>query len=49
VAAHLDVTHQTAMSLVRDFMQLGILEETTGYKRNRRFLFRAYFDLFGAA
>ncbi len=46
VATHLEVTHQTAMSLIRDFVRLGILEETTGFKRNRRFLYREYFDLF---
>ena len=28
------------------FLRLGILEETTGYKRNRRFLYQEYFDLF---
>lgn len=27
----MNITHPTAMSLIRDFMRLGILEETTGY------------------
>lgn len=48
VAEYLDVTHQTAMSLIRDFMDMGLLEETTGYERNRRFLFREYYDLFAS-
>lgn len=46
VAGHLQVTHQTSMSLIRDFMRLDILKETTGFKRNRRFLYQEYFDLF---
>ena len=46
VAEHLGVTHATAMSLLRDFEERGLLEETTGQKRNRRYLFRDYFDLF---
>lgn len=46
VATHLDVSHQTAMSLIRDFMKLNLLVETTGYKRNRRFLYQSYFELF---
>ena len=30
------------MILARDFMRLGILKETTGYKRNRIFVFDDY-------
>lgn len=45
-ADHLDVTHATAMSLIRDFEDLGILEETTGRQRNRRYLFAEYVNLF---
>ena len=46
VADHLSVTHPTAMSLLRDFEELGLLQETTGNQRNRRYLFAEYFDLF---
>jgi len=46
VAEHLGVTHATAMSLLRDFEERGLLEETTDQKRNRRYRFTDYFDLF---
>jgi len=46
VADHLDVSYPTAASLVDDFEDLGILHETTGKERNRRYLFREYFELF---
>ena len=46
VAEFLDVTHRTAMNLIRDFEQLNILRETTGNQRNRRYLFAEYFSLF---
>jgi Fic family protein len=46
VADHLDVSYPTASSLVGDFEDLGILKETTGQERNRRYLFREYVDLF---
>jgi hypothetical protein len=40
------VSYPTASSLVSDFEDLEILVETTGQKRNRRYLFREYVDLF---
>jgi Fic family protein len=46
VADHLDVSYPTASSLVDDFENLGILDETTGQERNRRYLFREYVELF---
>jgi DNA-binding MarR family transcriptional regulator len=46
VAEHLDVTHATALSLLDDFVDLGLLEETTGRQRNRRYLFADYVELF---
>jgi Fic family protein len=46
VADYLEVSYPTASSLVDDFEDLGILKETTGQKRNRRYLFREYVDLF---
>ena len=42
----LGVHNSTANRLIRDFVGLGILEELTGYKRNRVFAFREYVDLF---
>ena len=38
----------TAISLVRDFVKYGILEEITGQRRNRLFIFRNYISLFSA-
>ena len=46
VAEHLDVTHATALSLLDDFEELELLDETTGRQRNRRYLFAEYFNLF---
>lgn len=46
VADHLEVSYPTASTLVSDFEDLGILDETTGQKRNRRYLFSEYVDLF---
>ena len=36
-----------ANQLVEQFVQAGLLQETTGWKRNRRFRFKPYLDLFG--
>ena len=38
--------HQTANALIKDFQRLRILNEVTGYKRNRLFAFTRYFNLF---
>ena len=46
VAKALSINNATANRLVDDFLKLEILIETTGYKRNRVFLFKEYFDLF---
>ena len=46
VAESLDVTPKTARSLLQDLEDLGILEETTGKQRNRRYVFAEYVDLF---
>ena len=40
------VTKQTANTLIRDFQELGILKEQTGFKRNRIFVFEEYMNLF---
>ncbi len=42
----LNITAPTANKLLVDFVNLGILEETTGYKRNRLFIFREYLNLY---
>ncbi len=39
-------THQTASSLAKKLEELGILKETTGYKRNKSYAFDSYIRLF---
>jgi Fic family protein len=46
VMIKLNVTKQTANTLIKDFHNLGILKEQTGYKRNRVFVFQEYLRLF---
>lgn len=46
VINELQVTKQTANTLIQDFEKLGILKEQTGYKRNRIFVFENYLNLF---
>ena len=46
VKSLLDVQTNTASSLIGDFEKLGILEEKTGYKRNRTFVFSEYMQMF---
>lgn len=46
VIIELKVTKQTANVLIRDFENLSILKEQTGFKRNRIFVFEEYLDLF---
>jgi Fic family protein len=48
VAEMLGLTHQSATALVKQLESLNILVETTGYGRNRLYLFKRYFDLFMA-
>ena len=47
VAAHLNIPYNAANQLVSKFVELGILEEETGWQRNRLFAFRKYMQLFG--
>jgi Fic family protein len=42
----LEITYPGANNLVRRLVEAGILEEITGYARNRRFRYRSYIDLF---
>ena len=48
VAAQLDITHQSASSLIRSFEGMGILRESTGRKKDRLFMFSEYLDLFSS-
>ncbi len=43
----LNITHPAANQLLKDFQKVGILQEITGFKRNRLFAFKAYLNLFG--
>jgi Fic family protein len=45
-AEHLGVTHQSANTLVKQLEQMNVLVETTGYGRNRLYVFQRYFELF---
>lgn len=47
IGEFLEVTPRAANALIAQFVQLGILEEVTGYNRNRMFFFRKYIQLFG--
>jgi Fic family protein len=46
VADILQVSSSTALRLIDDFINLGILQEQTGYRRNRIFVFTEYLNLF---
>lgn len=42
----LNIKYVPANALITTLTSMGILEEVTGYQRNRIFLFRRYFDIF---
>lgn len=46
VADLLNITHQSANALVKRFVNADILEEVTGFRRNRLFIFSEYLDIF---
>lgn len=46
VQKHLDVGYAAANNLVNDFVELGILQEQTGFSRNRLFMMSDYIRLF---
>lgn len=46
VGAILGVSHQSASALVKKMVEDGILDEITGYQRNRVFMFTRYLQLF---
>jgi Fic family protein len=49
LASVLQVTAATGNNIVSRMEQLGILDEVTGFKRNRKFLYRPYMALFADA
>ena len=42
----LNIANSTANRLLVDFEKLNIIQEYTGFKRNRKFIFKEYFDIF---
>ncbi|GBD91481.1 adenosine monophosphate-protein transferase SoFic [bacterium BMS3Abin04] len=42
----MNIAHSTANRLLADFEKLEIIEEYTGFKRNRKYIFKDYFELF---
>ncbi len=46
LATALDVRYATANNLVARLVEIGVLTEMTGYRRNRRFVYQRYVDLF---
>ena len=46
VTEWLKITPQSALTLLKTFEKKGILKETTGFKRNRLFVFSRYLSLF---
>ncbi len=42
----LEIAHSTVNRLLSDFEKLNIIEEYTGFKRNRKFIFKEYFEIF---
>jgi len=46
VSELLQISPSTANRLIKELINLEILTELTGYKRNRKFMFREYFEIF---
>lgn len=46
VSSLLNISASTANRLINDLIDLEILIELTGYKRNRKFMFKEYFEIF---
>ena len=46
VARRLEISNVSAYKLIDDFLKAKILEETTGFKRNRWFVFREYLAIY---
>ena len=46
VVDEMGISYSTANRLLSDFEKLKIIEEYTGFKRNRKFIFKEYFGIF---
>jgi Fic family protein len=46
VSENMKISVATANRLIAQFVKMEILTELTGYKRNRKFIFKEYFDIF---
>jgi len=46
VSSYLQISPSTANRLINQFIELQILTELTGYKRNRKYIFKEYFNIF---
>jgi Fic family protein len=46
VSSQLNLSAVSSYKMINDFIKTGILEETTGFKRNRFFVFREYLNIF---
>jgi len=46
IAELLNISQVSAYKIIDDFINVGILKETTGFKRNRYFVFKEYLDIF---
>lgn len=46
LVGELNIAASTANRLLSEFEKLGIIEEYTGFRRNRKYIFKDYFELF---
>ena len=46
IAERLEITYPSASTLAKQFENIGIFKEITGFKRNRLFMFSKYLELF---
>lgn len=46
ISDSLEISQVSAYKIIEDFIKAEILQETTGFKRNRFFLFKEYLDIF---
>jgi Fic family protein len=46
ISEFVKISPATANRLIVQFTEMGILSELTGYKRNRKFIFKDYFEIF---
>ncbi len=44
----MEIAHSTANRFLSDFEKLNIIEEYTGFKRNKKYIFKAYFEIFNS-